>query len=191
VKKYSLGIVAAIVCGITACNQPAPHTEGSVDGFYNIAALVQQEKQRLQQLQPAVLKSVKTGDAPAETKQLENLDWNEELSIFEEADISKPTIREYYTRQEESLPDGSKVLHYTRKPDASAPVTYLRLQLSPSQVVQLIEAELLDENMLFYSRRKATLQASPQTGRLRSYEVIGVQKMIFGDSLHYTVQANL
>ena len=189
--KYSLGIIAALAFIVASCDQPAPPAEGAVDGFYNIAALVQQEKQRLQQLQPAVLKSVKTGDTPAETKQLEKLDWNEELAIFEEADISRPTIREYYTRQEENLPDGSTLLHYIRKPDASAPVTYLQLQLSPTQVVQRIEAELLDENMLFYSRRKAIMLTSPQTGRLQSYEVTGVQKMIFGDSLHYAVQANL
>lgn len=190
-RNYSLVLVGSMILALTACEQPAPRSTAATDDYYNLTAYVQQEKQRLQKEQPAVLKSVKTENEPTETIQVDSLNWDEELTVFEEADISKPTLREYYTREEQELPDGSTAVTYTKKKDAEAPVEYLHLQLSPEKKVQYLEATLLDQNLLFYSKRKAILEASPQSGRLESYKVQGVQKLIFGDSLHYSIQANL
>ena len=177
--------------GLAACEQPVPHKTAASDGYYNLAAYVQRETQRLQAEQPAVLKSVTTEREPAETLQLNNLDWAEELSIFAEADISKPTLREYYTRQEQLLPDGTTAVTYVKEENAEAPVERLYLELTPDQHLRYLEATLLDQNILFYSRRKAILEANPLNGNLATYRVDGVQKLIFSDSLHYSVQANL
>ncbi|NDK54923.1 DENN domain-containing protein [Pontibacter fetidus] len=190
-RNYSLVLLGSIVLALVACEQPVPRSTSADDDYYNLTAYVQQEKQRLQATQPAVLKSVQTENEPAETLQTDSLNWDEELTVFEEADISKPTLREYYTREEESLPDGSIAVTYFKKQDAEAPVEHLYLVLSPEKKVQHLEATLLDQNILFYSRRKAMLDANPQSGNLESYQVTGVQKLIFGDSLHYSVQANL
>lgn len=190
-RNYSLVLLGSIVLTLAACEQPVPRSTSADDDYYNLTAYVQQEKQRLQAAQPAVLKSVQTENEPAETIQTDSLNWEEELTVFEEADISKPTLREYYTREEQALPDGGTAVTYIKKKDAEAPVEYLYLQLSPEKKVQHLEATLLDQNILFYSRRKAILQANPQSGNLESYQVKGVQKLIFGDSLHYSVQANL
>ena len=187
-KNYSIACIIALVA-LVACEQPAPRTTAAID--FDVAAYVQQETERLQAAQPAVLKSVNTEDAPAETIQLEQLDWAEELAIFAEADINKPTLREYYSRQEQPLPDGGKAISYNRNPDAEAPVESLYLELSPNNKLQRLEATLHDENLLFFSRRQAVLDASPASGHLQGYNVKGVQKMIFGDSLHYSVQVNL
>ncbi len=180
-----------MLLALAACEQPVPRSSSTDDGYYNLTAYVQQEKQRLQTEQPAVLKSVQTENEPAETIQTDRLDWEEELTVFEEADISKPTLREYYTREEQALPDGGKIIKFVKKEDAEAPVMYLYLQLSPEQKIQRLEATLLDQNLLFFSKRKAILDANAETGKLESYSVNGVQKLIFGDSLHYTIQANL
>ncbi|MBJ6117689.1 hypothetical protein JAO76_05780 [Pontibacter sp. BT310] len=190
-RNYSLVLVGSMLLAVAACEQPVPRSTSANDDDYNLTAYVQQEKQRLQQAQPAVLKSVQTESEPTETIQVDSLNWDEELTVFEEADISKPTLREYYTREEQQLPDGGTAVTYIKKKDAEAPVEYLYLQLSPERKVQYLEATLLDQNLLFYSRRKAILEASPQSGHLESYKVQGVQKLIFGDSLHYSVQANL
>ena len=66
----------------------------------------------------------------------------------------------------------------------------LVLTVSPFQKLERLEAVVLEENILFYSKRKLTLAAEP--GRnLASYRVEGVQKLILGDSLHYRIDANL
>lgn len=188
-KNYSIACMIMALVVLVACEQPAPRTTAAID--FDIAAYVQQETERLQAAQPAVLKAVTTEDAPTETTQLEQLNWAEELAIFAEADINKPTLREYYTRQEQPLPSGGKAITYTRNSDAEAPVESLYLELSPDNKLQRLEATLHDENLLFFSRRQAVLEASPTSGYLQGYNVSGVQKMVFGDSLHYSVQVNL
>jgi len=191
VRNYSIALVVSAIFILAACEQPVPRSSAGPDADYHVAAYVQQQIDYLQKTQPAVLKSVKTENEPAETLQVDNLDWAEELSVFADADITKPTLREYYTSEKQELPDGSTTIVYTKKPDNKAPVDRLYLQLSPDQRLLHLEATLLDENLLFYSRRKAILDANPQTGNLESYQINGVQKLIFGDSLHYSIQANL
>ena len=51
--------------------------------------------------------------------------------------------------------------------------------------------QLQDENIIFFSNRAIELSTDPRTGDISSYQVEGVQKMIFGDTLRYEVKANL
>ena len=190
-RNYSIALVGFALFILAACEQPVPRSSTGPDADYHVAAYVQQQIDYLQKTQPPVLKSVKTENEPDETIQVDNLDWTEELSVFEEADITKLTLREYYTSERQEQPDGGTTITYTKKPDAKAPVDRLYLQLSPEQRLVFLEATLVDENLLFFSKRKAILETNPQTGNLDSYKINGVQKLIFGDSLHYSVQANL
>lgn len=188
-RKYSIAWFGFAIMALAACEQPVPRSAAEQD--FNVSGYVQQEIKRLQASQPAVLKSVETEKEPAETIQVDNLDWAEELAVFEEADINKPTLREYYTSEKQALPDGGTAITYTKKEDARTPVERLYLQLSPDQKLQHLEATFKDQNLLFFSKRKAILQADPATGNLAGYSIKGVQKLIFGDSLHYSIQANL
>ncbi|MEJ8758333.1 hypothetical protein WG947_15070 [Pontibacter sp. H259] len=188
-RNFSIALVGAALFILAACEQPVPRNPDAID--YDVAGYVQQQIDRLQARQPAVLKSVKTENEPSETIQLEKLDWAEELAVFEQADINKPTLREYYIRTEQPLPDGGREVIYQKKEDAKAPVERLYLQLSVENRLKKMEATLLDENLLFYSKRKAILDTNLQTGNIEAYTIDGVQKLIFGDSLHFTVQANL
>ncbi|MBB6609641.1 hypothetical protein H7F15_01190 [Pontibacter sp. Tf4] len=189
-RNYSIACIAIALVALVACEQPVPRNS-SADGTFDVAGYVQQEIQRLQTRQPAVLKSVRTENEPAETIQLERVEWAEELAVFEEADINKPTLKEYYSREEQVLPEGGKAITFNRLPDAEAPIERLYLHLSPENKLQRLEATLQDQNLLFYSRRKAVLEADPLSGHLQSYHINGVQKLVFSDSLHYSVQVNL
>jgi hypothetical protein len=138
-----------------------------------------------------VLKSVKTQDKPVETIETSDLDWDSELSVFENVDLNKPTLLEYYTKDTQALPNGGTKITYTKLEDAESPVQYLHLQVSPDQKLQHLEAVLQDKNVLFFTRRKVELSAEPGSGNIAGYHVEGMQKLIFGDTLHYEVDANL
>ncbi len=138
-----------------------------------------------------VLKSVKTENAPVETIETAEVDWTDELSMFDDLDLNKPTLQEYYTRTDSILSDGSTAIHYIRHEDAEAPVLYLRLLLSPSQHLARLQALVKDQNVLFFTRRKLQLTADPSNGNLSSYRVEGAQKLVFGDTLNYRVDATL
>ncbi|MDX5423350.1 MAG: hypothetical protein LPK07_06615 [Hymenobacteraceae bacterium] len=184
---FLLGLLLATA----ACERPAPPTSAKAETSYNLTAYLQEQKQRLQAERPMVLKSVQTGDQPTETIETDAVNWEDELAVFEEADLNRPALQEYYTKQEQALEDGSTAITYHRREDAEPMVQHLQLILGPDQKLKQLDALLQDKNWLFYTRRNIQLLADPATGNLSGYNVQGVQKLIFGDSLHYKVDANL
>ena len=181
----------ALLCGFTACERPAPRLADGAEPAYNLTAYLQEQTARLQQQQPPVLKSVTTKGQPPETIQMDEVDWEKELAIFQEVDLSRPALRDFYREERHTLPNGSTVSIFTKDAQAAAPVERLQLTVSPFQKLEHLEAVVLEENMLFYSKRNITLAAEPGTGNLTSYRVEGVQKLVFGDSLRYRIDANL
>ncbi|MFT2009748.1 hypothetical protein ACMA1I_13795 [Pontibacter sp. 13R65] len=183
-----LGSFGAMV----ACERPAAPPSASAAASYDLTGYLEQQKTRLQKEQPMVLKSVTTQQQPTETIETTNLDWADELAIFQEVDLSRPALRDFYTETITPLPSGSTQVLYTKSETSAAPVQYLQLQLSPKQELERLEAYMLDKNVLFFSKRKIVLTTNPEeNGNISSYHIEGTQKLIFNDSLHYSVMANL
>jgi hypothetical protein len=175
----------------SACERPSPPTISEKEAFYDLTTYLAEQKQRLIAEQPMVLKSVATENTQPETIQTDKIDWNDELEVFEQADINRPALREYYTRHEATLENGNFAVEYKKVESSEPLVHYLRLIVSPEKQLIQLNAVLQDKNPLFFSRRKIQLQTDPTTGNITSYNVQGVQKLIFSDSLHYSVDANL
>ncbi|PKV67289.1 hypothetical protein [Pontibacter ramchanderi] len=190
-SSYRIIGLLALLCGFTACERPTPPLAAGKEPAYDLTAYLQEQTARLQQEQPPVLKSVITKGQPTETIQLEELDWEKELAIFQEVDLSRPALRDFYSDERHTLPNGSTMSVFTKNVEAAAPVERLQLTVSPAKKLEQLEAVVLEENLLFYSKRNIRLMAEPGTGNLSSYRVEGVQKLIFGDSLRYRVDANL
>jgi len=187
-KQYILALVVSFLAA--ACEQPVPRA-ASAEGFFDVSAYIQNQIDYLQAEQPMLLKSVQTGDNPVETIETGDTDWEEELAIFTEADLKRPSLRDYYIRKEERLPNGNLAVRYNKMEDAEAPIEYLYLELNPDKTLQHLEAMFLDENILFFSKRKASLSIDQGSGNISSYKIEGVQKLILGDTLQYAVHANL
>ena len=186
VSVLFLGLLLAA----TACERPAPPV-AAPGAPYNLTEYLQQQQQHLQEEQPMVLKSVTTEGKPTETIQTSEIDWEDELSVFLEADLNRPALREYYTRQEQVLANGNLVVEYNRVADAEPLVHYLRLELTPDKELRQLNARIQDQNILFFSRRNIQLTAGPGGGNISGYRVEGVQKLVLSDSLHYRVDVNL
>ncbi|GAB3824813.1 hypothetical protein [Pontibacter rugosus] len=189
--KYKHLLFVGLLLATVACERPVPPVSDKAEASFNLTTYLQEQKQALQAEQPMVLKSVATQGQEPEIKETSNVDWEDELTVFEQAGLNRPSLLEYYTKQEQVLADGSIAIEYNRLEDAEAQVTYLRLLLSPNGQLKQLNARLQDQNIIFYSRRSIQLSTDPQTGDIASYRVEGVQKMAFGDSLHYKVAANL
>lgn len=180
-----------LLLATTACERPTPPTSAKAGASYNLTAYLQEQIERLQAEQPPVLKSVTTEGTQTETIQASEVDWEDELAVFEQADLNRPALEEYYTKQEQVLGNGSIVVEYNRVEDAEPLVHYLRLELTPDRRLKQLNALLQDQNMLFFSRRNVQLSTDPASGNISGYRVEGVQKLILSDSLHYSVDANL
>lgn len=182
----------ALLWGFTACERPSPPAaaEGAGSAF-NLTGYLAQQTERLQQEKPPVLKSVATKGQQPETVQMNEVDWEKELAIFQEVDLSRPALRDFYREERQTLPNGSTVSTFTKDVEAAAPVERLQLTVSPFQKLERLEAVVLEKNMLFFSKRNISLTTEAGTGNLNGYRVEGVQKLIFGDSLRYRIDANL
>ena len=183
--------ILVLLLATTACERPAPPTSAEAEASYNLTTYLQQQIERLQAERPNVLKSVSTEGAETETIETSQVDWKDELAVFEQADLNRPALEEYYTKKERVLENGSIVVEYNRVEDAEPLVHYLRLELTPDRKLKQLNALLQDQNVLFYSRRNVQLNANPATGNISGYRVEGVQKLVLSDSLHYRVDANL
>ncbi len=185
-------MVGVLLLGTTAaCERPAPPVSARAADSQNITVYLQQQMQRLQAEKPMVLKSVKTENSPTETIETSEVDWEDELAVFQEVDLSRPALQDLYSEHREPHTDGSTSVSFRKVEEAETPVQYLQLQLSPQNNIQQLEALVLEKNLLFYSRRKVSLSTDPESGDVSSYRIEGVQKLIFGDSLHYRIDANL
>ncbi|GAB3203051.1 hypothetical protein ABID22_001214 [Pontibacter aydingkolensis] len=188
--KYSIGLILGLLLALTACEPPAP-VDTSAAGDYNLTLYLQEQKAHMQAKKPMVLKSVTTGDKPVETVETDEIDWEDELAVFEQLDLRRPALEDYYMKQETVLENGDIAVEYKKKEESEPLVHYLYLTLTPTRQLKELNATLQDKNPLFYSRRHVTLQTEPETGNVSSYRITGVQKLIFSDSLHFKVDANL
>lgn len=190
--KYKNILLGVLLAGtIVACERPTPPTSARAADSQNFTIYLQQQIQRLQTAKPMVLKSVKTENSPTETVETSDVDWEDELAIFQEVDLSRPALQDLYSEQREPQTNGSTSVMFKKVEEAETPVQYLQLLLSPDNNIQQLEALVLEKNLLFYSRRKISLSTHPRSGDISSYRIEGVQKLIFGDSLHYRIDANL
>ncbi len=184
-RLFSLALVALI-----ACERPVPPTSAEAAASFSVGAFLETQVQYLQAEKPTVLKSVQTENQPTETVQTADLDWQKELSAFFDADINKPALQDKFTEERQTLPDGSTHINYRRIAGQDAPVAYLDLLTAPDNQIKQLEAIILEDNALFFSKRRLSLSTNSK-GYISSYRVEGVQKLIFSDSLHYRIDANL
>lgn len=187
--RYSIGLLILGMLAFTACERPAPPAAES--DSYNLTRFLQEQVATMQAKKPMVLKSVSTDNLPAETIQTDEVDWEDELAVFEQLDLNKPTLEEYYIKDRIPLEGGAYAVVYKKREDSEPLVHYLYLGFGPDKQLKQLQAILQDKNPLFFSRRKVMLQTDPGTGNISDYRIEGVQKLIFSDSLHFRVDANL
>ncbi len=105
-------LLAMLLCWAT-CSLPTDQAKAPVvHTAYSLGQFIKAEQARLAQLPGPFVKTVQVDDQ-TETKELEQLDWANELEIFAKADINKPAWRGKYIVDSLFAPDGSlKALHY-------------------------------------------------------------------------------
>ncbi len=190
--KYKPLLWMGLLLATVACERPAPPaTDEAGQAAFNLTTYLHEQRQKLEAKQPMVLKSVAAQGREPEVVETPEIDWEDELAIFEQADLSRPSLQEFYTRREQVLEDGAVAIEFIKLEDAATLVHYLRLVMTPDGKLKQLSARLQDKNIIFFSNRAIELSTDPRTGDISSYQVEGVQKMIFGDTLRYEVKANL
>ncbi|WP_187316978.1 hypothetical protein [Hymenobacter sp. BT190] len=190
-----LGVLAA--CGTTDDEATIrTNPANRKPGYFDVKGYLDSQVMRLNQLQPAVEKQVQLRDGRTETTRVTKTDWAKELQIFYQADINKPALRGAYSENigaPYSNAAGEGMYAYVRKPGIDATVESLTINTlgaaGPKDQLEELTAVIKQDNALFYSEKKVHMRSL--NNRLTEYEVRGVQKLAFFDTVRYSVQTRI
>ena len=151
--------------------------------YFDVKGLLNSQVAQLAQRHAAVTKRVSLRGNATETVRVPAVKWADELQVFFQADINKAALRGAYTVDSAALPGGLVRRTYTRHlGQSNAPVARL-VVVQRGAVAQEVAATIVQNNALFATRKELRFQL--ENGQLRQYEVVGTQKLVLFDTLHY------
>ena len=176
-----LVVGAGLLAGCGDAGPAAPAARRPL--YFDVKGLLNKQVAQLAQRHAAVIKRVSLRDNATETVRVPTVKWADELQIFFQADINKAALRGGYTVDSIVLPGGLLRRTYTCLPgQPNAPVARLMV-VQQGAVAQEVVATIVQNNALFATRKQLHFQL--QNGQLRQYEVVGTQKLVLFDTLHY------
>jgi hypothetical protein len=177
----ALSTVLVLLAGCGDAAPAAPPARRPL--YFDVKGLLTQQVAQLAQRRAAVTKRVSLRGHAPETARVANVQWANELQIFFQADINKAALRGAYAVDSLALPDGRLRCTYTRRSgQPNAPVARLTV-VQRGATAQEIAATIVQNNALFSAQKQLRFQL--ENGQLRSYEVVGTQKLVMFDTLHY------
>ncbi len=180
-------VAAGLLAGCGDAGPAAPAARRPL--YFDVKGLVAQQIAQLAQRQAAVTKQVSLRGEATETVRVPDVKWADELQIFFQADINKAALRGAYTVDSVALPGGLLRRTYTRLPgQPNAPVASLTV-LQQGAVARELGATIVQSNALFSARKQ--LRFELENGQLRNYKVVGTQKLVLFDTLHYAAAGRI
>lgn len=175
---------------ISGCiDEPVRDATGT-SKFVNVAGFIEEQTALLDSLNPAVAKKVLIGDKQ-EQQTLQNINWQRELELFLQADISKPALQASFDIKEQD----KNIRIFKPREGENPDIDLLKVTFDEqSQKIKAIEALISQQNYLFESEKRISLQciqnASGQT-QITAYQIKGFQKLIFNDKVPYEIDAEV
>lgn len=190
-------VFAFILLLLSACEYSAEVSERlEQEAYFDMPTLVQQQLSRLDSLRPSVEIVAQIGDRKEVEKiQKDSSTWAETLKLFSDANINRPVLQGSYT-----VSDSTDRQHdwnirvYQAKQPKEVEIPYLAVYYQDSlSDVRRIETEFREENILYSTVRRMSMQFEPTASgpRLVGYSSEGRQKMVLRDSVYYHLQARL
>ena len=177
--KISLLLTSWIV---VSCSSFQKEEVKAPSPYFDVKEYFEQEIKRLQEENPAIEKLARL-NGKKERKKETDVDWERELSIFLEIDITKPAMTGVYEIDSVLLSSGNLQITYaTEKPDLS--IREVTLVLNAEKVPQLVEARIIGDNFLYTSERRLSYKKDD------SYSVQGEQDIVFMDERKFRIDAS-
>lgn len=162
-------LILAFCCltSIFSCNPPSSPNQKSI--YFPWNAFFKNEIARLQQQHPAVHKSILL-NGKKEDKTLYQINFENELSLFLEADLNKPAFENSYDNLSEN-----NLIWYSLKKEENLKVKTVQIQLDAQEQPENVSLVVEEKNFLFSSEKKMHLNF--HNGQLQTYSIEGTQKL--------------
>ena len=190
-NRWRIASVVLILFGVAACNSNKPEIV-----FYPIDSLVSAQVIALSESNATLRKEAMLGSvSDTVTATPDSLGWSEELGIFRQIDvINRPVNLGTYLITDDEIDPGSNLTVKEFVSTTDQPVQYLRIYYDQSiDKPRKIEALYREENALYRSTRELAMEFQQLDNKivLTSYSIQGSQKMVFEDSIAFTVRGKV
>lgn len=136
--------------------------------FFSLTLFMDSEIERLEQLNPTLKKEI-SFNGQIEERELEEVDFTEELAIFRKADINRPAWLDLYTVDSVFTDGRLRELHYQTN-DPELRTQQLSVYQDANQAVTKIEIKGLSSTVLSNGERYLTYEPS------KGYEIRTLQQ---------------
>ncbi|QNF32779.1 hypothetical protein HUW51_08555 [Adhaeribacter swui] len=193
---FKIFLILNLIWGSSCQNEPVePDLKATAaPAYFNLSAFISEQAELLQASQVKVKKTITALPDSPETKVLQNINWEQELETFTQADINKPALRAAYDVTTSPTTNGqTKTIYRQRAGYRDTPVEYLEVITSADKQVVAVTGRHRENNYLVKSGKNFSLRCAPVNGKNRivAYRISGTQKTIFFDPLQYTVQGDI
>lgn len=168
----------------------------NVSLYFDTDSLMQEQKKLLYERKAQISKkaSVKGQTSKGLVKPDSIQAWDQEFQFLEKININKPALRGAYEVKEYNDPSSNlKVREYSGTKEGLE-VPFLKLYyLNTPDNLRVIEAEYVEDNPIYHSRRKLKFFFDDFTGTslIHKYAITGSQKMILKDSVRFEVKGEI
>lgn len=171
---HRLFILITLPLLLLACAKDEPEAPAGPKPFFDLLEYISAETDRLSAAKTKVEKTISL-NGRTETKEMEDLNFVNDLRLFREADINKPAWFDKYETKEEILSVGHTLTSYLAK-DSSLIVRRLTVE-QDQEATTKIEIERHTGTVLSDGRHLLTYE--PATG----YDVVTSQENQFGEDV--------
>lgn len=112
-KLYNFYYLFVGLLLITACTEFTPNKKNDDKRYFDLIAYFDQQDKKLEN--STVNKTI-TLNQKTETKQLNHVNWQQELSVFADSDINKPAFRDSYQTDSTLIGDTLRITYTARTP---------------------------------------------------------------------------
>ncbi len=176
---------------LAGCSQEKKSTEK----YFDFDGLIDNQISQLSQRMRVLEKITEMSGISSDTTFLPSVKgWGSELEIFRQLEIiNKPIYREVY-KVEDPVEDPNSNLKIRYYAAASAPVPSIKFYYQNEfSNLKKIEAVIHEKNILYTTQRQLVIEFDEEEGErlIARYGMKGFQKMIFRDTVRFSVQGQI
>ncbi|SFU09525.1 hypothetical protein SAMN04489724_3906 [Algoriphagus locisalis] len=182
-KSFSFGIILIVLFGFSSCVDEISNNM-ETDPYFDLKGFIEEHIQKVDKAEVT-----KTSQIQGEEKEVEVIyskkDWEEELSIFKDADINKASmLQSYKTSKSDDL------LVHEALPKSKEKVKYIKVTYE-NGAVSSVSIKIADDNLFYASTTLAEIHINSSTKLMEHYSIQTSQKIWFLDENNMKIQGKI
>jgi hypothetical protein len=164
--------------------------------YFDMDGLINSQVHYLLKMKASVTKTASVDSANDKATIIpDSMSWVDELAVFRNLElINKPIYAQAYEVVDGVKDDNSNLTVMTLNAKGNVPVKQFKIYYQDDrEKVRRIEAHMVEQNSLYFTARKFTIELDDHQGKLAlsHLNVNGIQKMILRDSVRFSISSTV